>query len=142
MPTPAMTDKQRAALKVVDLAKALALADNHFLSAAVGRLKAGFAELERPLATDGYSLGVDADKVCAVQVRKASAALDSCFRFLDGAFGEDAQEPLIFVMKPSADPVLTYPMTNHGSNECMKHSKSLLFVERGLGLLEETEGLG
>ena len=34
-----LTDKERVAFKVVDLAKAQALADNHFLSAAVGRLK-------------------------------------------------------------------------------------------------------
>ena len=142
MPTPAMTDKQRAALKVVDLAKALVLADNHFLSAAVGRLKVGFADLARPLATDGYSLGVEVDKVHAVQARKAAvAALDNSFRFLDGAFGEDAQEPLIFVTKLSADPVLIRLVANHGSGEYMKHNKSLLFTERGLDLLAEIEGL-
>ena len=65
MSVSAETGKQRAALKVVDLAKALVLADNHFLSAAVGRLKVGFADLGRPLATDGYALGIDADKTCA-----------------------------------------------------------------------------
>ena len=65
MSASAMTDKQRAALKVVELAKALVLADNHFLSAAVGRLKMSLTELGCPLATDGFALGVDADKVCA-----------------------------------------------------------------------------
>ena len=104
MPSSVITDKQRAALKVVDLAKALALADNHFLSV-------------------------------------AASAFDSCFRFLDGAFGEDAQEPLIFVTKLSADPVLIRLVASHGSDEYMKHNKSPLFTERGLGLLEEIEGL-
>ena len=74
-------------------------------------------------------------------VKAAVAALDNSFRFLDGAFGEDAQEPLIFVTKLSADPVLIRLVATHGSEEYMKHNKSLLFTERGLGLLEEIEGL-
>ena len=72
----------------------------------------------------------------------AASAFDSCFRFLDSAFGEDAQEPLIFVTKLSTDPVLIRLVANHGSGENMKHNKSLLFTERGLGLLKEIEELG
>ena len=74
-------------------------------------------------------------------VKDATAALDAGFLFLDGAFGEDSQESLIYVTKLSADPVLIRLVSEHGSKEFMKHNKSLLFTERGLGLLEEIKGL-
>lgn len=77
----------------------------------------------------------------ASQVKAAVSCLDNAFLFLDGAFGEDAQEPLIFVTKLSADPLLIRMVANHGSEQYMKHNKSLLFTERGLGLLEEIEAL-
>ena len=60
-----LTDKERVSLKVVDLAKALILADNHFLSAAVGRLRVSHGSFSCPLATNGFELGIDAEKVCA-----------------------------------------------------------------------------
>ena len=61
--------------------------------------------------------------------------------FLDGAYGQDAQEPLIFITKLSADPVLVRMVAAHGSEQYAKRNKSLLFTERGLGLLEEIETL-
>jgi hypothetical protein len=80
-------------------------------------------------------------KAQAQLVKDATAALDAGFLFLDGAFGEDSQESLIYVTKLSADPVLIRLVSEHGSKEFMKHNKSLLFTERGLGLLEEIKAL-
>ena len=40
-----------------------------------------------------------------------------------------------------ADAVLIRLVSTHGSEQYMKHNKSLLFTERGLGLLEEIEAL-
>ena len=74
-------------------------------------------------------------------LKKAVAALDNAFLFLDGAYGQGAQEPLIFITKLSADPVLVRMVAAHGSEQYAKHNKSLLFTERGLGLLEEIETL-
>ena len=74
-------------------------------------------------------------------MKEATSALDAGFLFLDQAFGEDSQESLIYVTKLSADPVLIRLVSEHGSKEFMKHNKSLLFTERGLGLLEEIKGL-
>ena len=68
-----LTDRERAALKVVELAKALALADNHFLSAAVGRLRLTCCPLLMPMATDGYELFVDPQRVCDGFVREREA---------------------------------------------------------------------
>ena len=59
-----MTEKQATAARVVDLAKSLALADNHFLAPAVGRLSVRPAALSRQLATNGRELLFDADLVC------------------------------------------------------------------------------
>ncbi|WP_248922873.1 ATP-binding protein [Olsenella intestinalis] len=80
-------------------------------------------------------------KAQAQLVKEATAALDAGFLFLDGAFGKDSQESLIYVTKLSADPVLIRLVSEHGSKEFMKHNKSLLFTERGLGLLEEIKAL-
>lgn len=84
----------------------------------------------------------DECKAQAKLVKAATAGLDNSFRFLDGAFGGDSQESLIYVTKLSADPVLIRLVSEHGSEEFMKHNKSLLFTERGLDLLEEIKGLG
>ncbi len=46
-------------MQVVDLAKAAVLADNHFLSAAVGRLHVIPMQLTTSFATDGYFLAFD-----------------------------------------------------------------------------------
>lgn len=59
-----LTDRDRAAVKVIDLAKALVLADNHFLSAAVGRLRTVPGYFFRPMATNGFELGIDSAQVC------------------------------------------------------------------------------
>ena len=64
MPTQLLTDRERAALKVVELAKALALADNHFLSAAVGRLRIVCMPLLMPMATNGTELAIDPQRIC------------------------------------------------------------------------------
>ena len=56
-------ERDRLAAKVVDLARALVLADNHFLSAAIGRLSPMPGNFAMPFATDGSSLGIDSDKV-------------------------------------------------------------------------------
>ena len=62
-------------------------------------------------------------------------------RICHGAYGRDAREPLIFVAKLSADPVLVRMAAAHGSEQYMKHNKGLPFTERGLGLLEEIKSL-
>lgn len=80
-------------------------------------------------------------KLQAKLVKAAGDGIDNSFRFLDGAYGEDSQESLIYVTKLSADPVLIRLVSEHGSAEYMKHNKSLLFTERGLDLLEEIKGL-
>lgn len=59
-----LTDRDRAAVKVIELAKALVLADNHFLSAAVGRLRMVPGRFFRPMATNGFELGIDSAQVC------------------------------------------------------------------------------
>lgn len=59
-----LTDKQRIALKIVNLAKTQALVDNHFLSAAVGRLEVNMSASGRPLATNARELFVNADLLC------------------------------------------------------------------------------
>ena len=59
-----LTDQDRAAIKVIKLAKALVLADNHFLSAAVGRLRMVPGRFLMPMATNGFELGVDSAQVC------------------------------------------------------------------------------
>ena len=75
-------------------------------------------------------------------VEAATTSLDSSLRFLDGAFGEGSQEALIYVTKLSADPMLIRLVSTHGSEEFLRHNKSLLFGERELRLLEEIEALG
>ena len=71
----------------------------------------------------------------------AKSSLDNAFLFLDGTYGEDSQESLILTTKLAADAVLIRLVSTHGSEQYMKHNKSLLFTERGLGLLEEIEAL-
>ena len=68
-----MTELDAAAFKVVDLAKALALADNHFLSAAVGRLKVQPMQVSKPFATDGFVLGINSFLVCQQFKQEKSA---------------------------------------------------------------------
>lgn len=68
-----MTELDAAAFKVVDLAKALALADNHFLSAAVGRLKVLPIQVSKPFATDGFVLGINPFLICQQFKREKSA---------------------------------------------------------------------
>lgn len=55
-----MADRDELARQVIDLAKASVLADNHFLSAAIGRLQLTPMSLNASLATDGYFLAFDA----------------------------------------------------------------------------------
>lgn len=53
------------ALKVVDLAKAQIVSDNHFLSSAIGQLVPVEASLDRALATDARFLFIDPGKLLA-----------------------------------------------------------------------------
>ena len=63
------------ARKVLDLTKATLLADNHFLAPAVGRLEVLEAiGLARPLATDGYALYLDANRMLDDFNRKGTVA--------------------------------------------------------------------
>ena len=63
------------ARKVLDLTKATLLADNHFLAPAVGRLEVLEAiGLARPLATDGYALYLDANRMLDDFSRKGTVA--------------------------------------------------------------------
>ena len=73
MPTQLLTDRERAALKVVELAKALVLADNHFLSAAVGRLRIVCMPLPMPMATNGFELAIDSQRICDGFLREREA---------------------------------------------------------------------
>ena len=66
-------ERERLAREVVDLAKSLVLADNHFLSTAVGRLKLEPSHLETEFATDGYFLLFDIERVLA-HFKQAHAA--------------------------------------------------------------------
>ncbi|MBR2790417.1 MAG: hypothetical protein IKD70_07355, partial [Eggerthellaceae bacterium] len=68
-----MSQKELLAFSVVDLAKALVLADNHFLSAAVGRLEVIPGIFAAQFACDGYALGIDTDKVLETYVRTREA---------------------------------------------------------------------
>ena len=76
-------------------------------------------------------------KVCDI----AQKSIDCSFAFLDESFGDEAQESLAFIAKLSADPVVIKFVADFGSEQYMKHNKSLLFTERGLNLLEEIEEL-
>lgn len=64
---------EKLAFRVVDLAKALVLADNHFLSAAVGRLEVRTVPSERAFCTDGFALGVNPTLLCS-QFKRDRAA--------------------------------------------------------------------
>lgn len=59
-----LTDLDRAAIEVVDLTKALVVADNRFLSAAVGRLDVALANYGCGFATDGVTLSINSQLVC------------------------------------------------------------------------------
>ena len=74
--------------------------------------------------------------------KDACTCLDNGFLFLDEAFGEDSQEAIIYMTKLSADPALVHLVAVHGSDQYLKHNKSLLFTERGLDLLEAVRALG
>ena len=60
-----MTDRDRLAIEVAKLARTLVLADNRFLSAALGRMELTLAELQEPLATDGRMLYVCPQRMCS-----------------------------------------------------------------------------
>lgn len=94
----------------------------------------------------GFELAKRAfNEECSKQASVAKAivdALDNAFRFLGGAFGEDGQEPLMFISKLAADPLLIRFVSNHGSDEYLKHNESMLFSERGFSLLQEIESMG
>ncbi len=70
----------------------------------------------------------------------AVSCVDECFRFFDDVYGE-GQETLIFATKLSSDPLLTRLVSVHRSQEYAKHSKDLLFTQRGDELLAEIEAL-
>lgn len=69
----ALGEKEGLALRVIDLAKAQALADNHFLAAAMGRLRPAAASLALPFATDGRCLAFDAERVLSLYVSQKEA---------------------------------------------------------------------
>ena len=71
----------------------------------------------------------------------ADAALGNAFRFMDGAFGEDSQEALVLITRLSADKLLVKFVSEYGSDEFVKHNKSLLFTERGIDLMQAIEAL-
>ena len=60
-----VTDRDRLAIEVAKLARTLVLADNRFLSAALGRMELTLAELQEPLATDGRMLYVCPQRMCS-----------------------------------------------------------------------------
>ena len=57
------TEKDLLALEVMNLAKASILVDNHFLAGAIGRLIPQSRVLFRPLATDGFLLYFDSNRL-------------------------------------------------------------------------------
>lgn len=72
----------------------------------------------------------------------ARKSLDSGFAFLDESYGDDSQESLMLITKLSADRAVVRFVADFGSEEYMRHNKSLLFTERGLNLLAEIEEWG
>ena len=105
-----------------------------------GTIIRGAAEGEGGYASARKAFNAECKKHAkALEVAKSS--LDNALLFLDGTYGEDSQESLILTTKLAADAVLIRLVSTHGSEQYMKHNKSLLFTERGLGLLEEIEAL-
>ena len=72
---------------------------------------------------------------------EALAALDNAFVFVDATFGADAQEALILVTKLSSDSLLIKFVSEYGSDQFIKHNKSLLFAQRGLDLMQAVEAM-
>lgn len=64
-----LTKRERAAIKVVELARARVLVGNPFLAGAVGKLRLVPGEFIMPLATNGRDLGVDPVLVCDAFLR-------------------------------------------------------------------------
>ena len=72
---------------------------------------------------------------------KGTQSLDNAFLFLDGALGESSQESLVLTTKLSLDPLMVRFVGQYGSEQYMKHNKSLLLADRGLQLLSEIQSL-
>ena len=64
-----LTKRERAAIKVVELARARVLVGSPFLAGAVGKLRLVPGEFIMPLATNGRDLGVDPVLVCDAFLR-------------------------------------------------------------------------
>ena len=69
------------------------------------------------------------------------SSLDNAFSFLDDALGESSQESLVLTTKLSLDPLTVKFVGQYGSEQYMKHNKSLLLTDRGLDLLSEIQSL-
>lgn len=67
--------------------------------------------------------------------------MDNAFVFVDATFGADAQEALILVTKLSSDSLLIKFVSEYGSDQFIKHNKSLLFAQRGLDLMQAVEAM-
>ena len=64
MEADGFADRESLAMRVVDLAKALVLADGHFLASAVGRMPMTPGSHCASFATDGTMLGIDPERIC------------------------------------------------------------------------------
>lgn len=138
---------KRAQVNPRDLAGSLG--DKEAVKAERLRMLGDVARAVKPGSAEprgGFELAKRAfNEECLEQASVAKSmvdALDNAFKFLDGAFGEDGQEPLMFISKLAADPLLIRFVSNHGSDEYLKHNESMLFSERGFSLLQEIESMG
>lgn len=90
------------------------------------------------LAKGAYNKRV---KELRAKVAATGSSLDNAFLFIDGALGESSQESLILTTKLSLDPLTVRFVGQYGSEQYMKHNKSLLLSDRNLDLLSEIQAL-
>ncbi len=124
------------ALADPEVVKAERVACLEALAAAV--VAAGTAEAPFDAAKAAYNARVKEQRTLA---QAASASTDNAFLFLDNALGESSQESLVLTTKLSLDPLTVKFVGQYGSEQYMKHNKSLLLTDRGLDLLSEIEAL-
>ena len=90
------------------------------------------------LAKGAYNKRV---KELRAKVAATGSSLDNAFLFIDGALGESSQESLILTTKLSLDPLTVRFVGQYGSEQYMKHNKSLLLSDRNVDLLSEIQAL-
>lgn len=100
----------------------------------------GNKEMSTPfeIAKTAYNARVKEQRALA---ERGTRSIDNAFSFLDDALGESSQESLVLTTKLSLDPLTIRFVGQYGSDQYMKHNKSLLLTDRGLDLLSEIQSL-